>query len=71
MGLYAMRTGARISPFALDLCWEEGTLGALFFDPASRYRERLAIEAPWSTEYVDSPFRPRTRASSAAGAGPP
>ncbi len=46
-----------ISPFALDFEWKEGTLGALFFDPARRYAEMLTIEGPWSLEYVEFPFR--------------
>jgi len=29
---------------------------ALFFNPARRYPERLAITGPWSREYVDYPF---------------
>ncbi len=45
-----------ISPFAVDIDWEEGTLGALFFDPARRYRECLRIEGPWSLNYVNYPF---------------
>lgn len=45
-----------ISPFALDVCWKEGTLGALFFDPARRWAEVLAIEGPWSLRYVGDPF---------------
>ena len=46
-----------ISPFALDLYWGNGTLGALFFNPASRYQEQLTIEHEWSTEYVGYPFK--------------
>lgn len=45
-----------ISPFALDYGWEEGTLGALFFDPAARHARRLTITPPWSLEYVDAPW---------------
>ncbi len=46
-----------ISPFAVDFGWDEGTLGALFFDPARRYAELLNVPEPWSLEYVDYPFR--------------
>lgn len=46
-----------ISPFALDFSWSKGTLGALFFNPAKRYAERLKIEGAWSFEYVAYPFR--------------
>lgn len=45
-----------ISPFALDFSFERGTLGALFFNPAKRYAERLTITGPWSREYVNYPF---------------
>jgi len=45
-----------ISPFALDFSFERGTLGALFFNPAKRYAERLKIAEPWSREYIDYPF---------------
>jgi hypothetical protein len=45
-----------ISPFALDFSFERGTLGALFFNPAKRYKQRLKISGPWSTEYVNYPF---------------
>jgi hypothetical protein len=45
-----------ISPFALDFLFSRGSLGALFFNPARRYPERLAITGPWSREYVDYPF---------------
>ena len=39
-----------ISPFAVDFGWREGTVGALFFDPARRYAEVLGVEAGrWST----------------------
>lgn len=41
-----------ISPFALDLYWGNGTLGALFFNPAKRYNEELTIEHEWSLEYL-------------------
>ena len=45
-----------ISPFALDFSFERGTLGALFFNPARRYAERLKITGPWSRDYVNYPF---------------
>ena len=45
-----------ISPFALDFSFDRGTLGALFFNPAKRYAERLTITGPWSREYLDYPF---------------
>jgi len=45
-----------ISPFALDFSFERGTLGALFFNPAKRYAERMTIPVPWSREYVNYPF---------------
>lgn len=46
-----------ISPFAMDLYWQNGTLGALFFNPAKRYPELLIIEGEWSREYIGYPFR--------------
>jgi hypothetical protein len=46
-----------ISPFALDFSFSRGTLGALFFNPARRYPERLTINGPWSREYFNYPFR--------------
>jgi hypothetical protein len=45
-----------ISPFALDFSFDRGTLGALFFNPAKRYPERLTITGQWSREYVNYPF---------------
>lgn len=45
-----------ISPFALDFTFDRGTLGALFFNPAKRYAERLKITGPWSLQYIDYPF---------------
>lgn len=45
-----------ISPFALDFSFSSGTLGALFFNPAKRYWEQLAITGPWSRDYVKYPF---------------
>jgi hypothetical protein len=45
-----------ISPFAVDFDFDAGTLGALFFDPARRYVERLRVPTPWSTRYIDYPF---------------
>lgn len=45
-----------ISPFALDFSFGQGTLGALFFNPAKRYEEQLKITGPWSREYVNYPF---------------
>jgi hypothetical protein len=45
-----------ISPFALDFSFERGTLGALFFNPARRYPERLKITDRWSREYINYPF---------------
>ncbi len=45
-----------ISPFALDFSFDRGTLGALFFNPAKRYAERLTITGPWSREYVNYPY---------------
>lgn len=49
-------TDRGISPFAIDVCWKEGTLGALFFDPARRWSEVLELAGPWSLDYVDYPF---------------
>lgn len=49
-----------ISPFALDFHFRRGTLGALFFDPARRYAERLTITGAWSREYVEYPFSTAT-----------
>ena len=34
----------------------EGEVGALFFDPARRYAECLAVPQPWSLDYEDYPF---------------
>jgi hypothetical protein len=45
-----------ISPFALDFSFKRGTLGALFFNPAKRYAERLKISGPWSRLYINYPF---------------
>ena len=45
-----------ISPYAVDFDFSEGTLGALFFDPARRYREELNTPAEWAVEYIDYPF---------------
>jgi hypothetical protein len=45
-----------ISPFALDFSFKRGTLGALFFNPAKRYAERLKISDPWSRHYINYPF---------------
>lgn len=45
-----------ISPFALDFGWKEGALGALYFDPARRYAEVLAITPPWSLAYLRYPY---------------
>jgi len=47
-----------ISPFAVDFFFDEGTLGALFFNPAKRYAERLTINDPWSRTYINYPFIP-------------
>ena len=46
-----------ISPFAVDFGFSEGTLGALFFDPARRYAECLKVPGPWSRAYIRYPFR--------------
>lgn len=45
-----------ISPFALDFTFKRGTLGALFFNPAKRYAERLKISNAWSLRYINYPF---------------
>jgi len=45
-----------IAPFAVDFDFGEGEVGALFFDPARRYAETLAVPEPWSTDYEDYPF---------------
>jgi len=45
-----------ISPFALDFSFGIGTIGALFFNPASRYPEMLSISDKWSREYLQYPF---------------
>ncbi len=45
-----------ISPFALDICWTEGKLGGLFFNPAKRYADEGFAVEPWSRRYVDYPF---------------
>jgi len=48
-----------ISPFAVDFGFEAGELGALFFDPARRYAERLRVPEGWSREYERYPFANR------------
>lgn len=45
-----------ISPFALDFSFSQPYLGALFFNPARRYVERLTISDPWSRTYIQYPF---------------
>ena len=45
-----------ISPFAVDFGFGEGEVGALFFDPAARYAECLAVPEPWSRDYEGDPF---------------
>jgi hypothetical protein len=45
-----------IAPFAVDFDFGEGEVGALFFDPAARYAERLSVPEPWALEYQDYPF---------------
>ena len=45
-----------ISPFAVDFRFGAGQVGALFFDPARRYAERLSVPDAWSTSYRDYPF---------------
>ncbi|MGA9770696.1 MAG: hypothetical protein WBV94_16770 [Blastocatellia bacterium] len=45
-----------ISPFALDFTFSRGSLGALFFNPAKRYAERLRISDAWSRQYINYPF---------------
>lgn len=45
-----------ISPFALDFGFRKGTLGALLFDPARRYPERLTVAGDWSRDYLHYPF---------------
>ncbi len=45
-----------ISPFAVDFDFDDGTLGALFFDPAGRYAETLRVPPNWSRTYVNYPF---------------
>ena len=45
-----------ISPFAVGFSFAAGELGALFFDPAGTYADRLTITEPWSLEYVDYPY---------------
>jgi len=51
-----LRSDRGISPFALDFSFKRGTLGALFFNPAKRYAERLKITGSWSRKYVAYPF---------------
>ena len=41
---------------ALDFGFDEGEVGALFFDPARRYAECLGVPEPWSTDYEAVPF---------------
>lgn len=51
-----------ISPFALDWSFLDGDqLGALFFDPALRWKQSVRVPAPWSLDYVDDPFRAPAR----------
>jgi hypothetical protein len=45
-----------IAPFAVDFEFGAGEVGALFFGPAARYAQVLALSGPWSLEYVDYPF---------------
>lgn len=40
-----------IAPFAVDCGFDAKTRGALFFDPARRWRESLRVPEPWSLEY--------------------
>ncbi len=47
-----------ISPFAVDFDFGEGEVGALFFDPARRYADRLRVPEPWSLAYEAHPFVP-------------
>ena len=44
---------------AVDFGFRAGEVGALFFDPASRYRQMLRVPEPWSTEYLGFPFETR------------
>lgn len=46
-----------ISPFALDFSFSQPSLGALFFNPARRYPERLTITDAWSRTYIEYPFQ--------------
>ncbi|HXG37387.1 MAG TPA: hypothetical protein VNL36_01310 [Bacteroidota bacterium] len=46
-----------ISPFALDFSFSQPDLGALFFNPARRYAERLTITDPWSRTYLQYSFQ--------------
>ena len=45
-----------IAPFAMDFGFSEGELGSLFFDPAGRYPQVLAVPEPWSRRYLGSPW---------------
>lgn len=45
-----------IAPFALGYGWRDDEFDALFWTPAERYQEELAIEGAWSTEYLVRPF---------------
>ncbi len=46
-----------ISPFAVDFHFGAGEVGALFFEPARRYAERLQVPPDWSLVYLDYPYR--------------
>ena len=41
---------------SLDFSFKQGTLGALFFNPARRYAERLKVSDPWSRQCINYPL---------------
>lgn len=45
-----------ISPFALGYSFDDGELGALFWDPAATYADVLTIEGPWARALVRHAF---------------
>lgn len=51
------KSDAGILPFAFGFALTDQDLGSLFFHPAEKYAENLAISRPWSTHYLRHPYR--------------
>lgn len=51
------KSDAGILPFAFGFSLTDSDLGSLFFNPAEKYAENLAISRPWSTHYLRHPYR--------------